>query len=233
MRCDSVTASRGNPCRPRGSRPLTLAVRLPEATPQTVVQQGAARLSVPRSLHRVSANTIGAVGGNERTRLLAVLVVAVLATSLLAACGNSGSGGGTEQFRGQTEDPVLEFGAEGSEAELAQAEETVREFLLARSEGNWEAACARLSASMVAKLEHLAGSSTSLSDTSCPSFLEAFVRLPQSEKNETTVDDGGLRQEGAKGYLVYFGAGHAIYAMPLDRDGDAWGPAAISPKRLS
>ena len=172
------------------------------------------------------------MSGNERIRLLAVLLAAALAAILLAACGDSGSGG-TERFRGQTKDPVLEFGAEGSDAELAQAEETVREFLIVRSEGNWKAACAQLSASMVGKLEHLAGSSTSLRDTSCPSFLETFVRLPKSERNETTVSDGGLRQQGAKGYLVYYGTGQVIYAMPLDRDGDAWKVAAISPKRLS
>jgi len=181
----------------------------------------------------VAANTIAAVSGNERTRLLAVLVVAVLAAILLAACGDSGSGGGTEQFRGQTKDPVLEFGTEGSDSELAQAEDAVGEFLVARSEGNWEATCAQLSAAMVGKLEHLAGSSTSLRDTSCPSFLETFVRLPKSEKNETTVSDGGLRQQGAKGYLVYYGAGQVIYAMPLDREGDSWKVAAITAKRLS
>ncbi len=166
-------------------------------------------------------------------RLLAIMVAAVLAAALLAACGDSGSGGGTAQFHGQSKDPVLEFGAEGSDAELGQAEEAVREFLLVRSEGDWEAACAQLSASLVGKLEHLAGSSTGLHDTSCPSFLETFVRLPKDEKNETTVDGGGLRQQGAQGYLVYYGKGQVIYAMPLDRDGDAWKVAAVSPKRLS
>src|SRR5262245_50449105 len=41
MRCrwDSVTASRGSPCRPLGRRSLVLAARLPEATPKTVEQR--------------------------------------------------------------------------------------------------------------------------------------------------------------------------------------------------
>src|SRR6187551_1732337 len=100
------------------------------------------------------------MSGNERARLLAIFAVTVLATALLAACGDSGSTSGSDQFRDQTKSPLLDFGEEGSESELEQAGETVSELLAARSEEDWEATCAELSKSLLDKLENLATNST-------------------------------------------------------------------------
>ncbi len=170
---------------------------------------------------------------SERARLLAVLVVAVLAAALLGACGDSGSSSGSDQFRDQTKSPLLDFGEEGSESELEEVDATVSDFLAVHSQEDWDATCDLLSKQMLDKLERLADNSTGLKDPSCPAFLEAFVVLSPDEKKETgEIDGGSLRQQGAKGYLIYFGAEDVVYAMPLDKQGSEWRVAALSPQRL-
>jgi hypothetical protein len=158
--------------------------------------------------------------------------VATLFATYIAACGDSGSASGIDQFSGKTDSPLLEFGEEGSASESKQANETVSAFLAARAKGEWRAACAQLSKALVEKLEKLATNSTGLSDTSCASFLETFVRLTPAQKSETSTEDGSLRQQGARGDLVYFGAKEAVNAMPLEAEGDGWRVAAIAAREL-
>ena len=174
------------------------------------------------------------MGRNELTRLLAVLGVVALASALLGGCGDSGPTTGPEQFRDQTTSPLLAFGEEGDESELEEADEIVGDFLVARAKEDWEATCAALSRPILDKLEHLATSSTGLEDTSCPSFLDAFVVIPPREKKGTAeIEGGSLRRKGATGYLIYSGPGDDVYAMPLDRQEGEWRVAELSPKRLS
>jgi hypothetical protein len=174
------------------------------------------------------------MSGNDRTRLLAVLAVAALAAALLSACGDSGSTSGSDQFRDQTKSPLLDFGEEGSESELEEADRTVSAFLAARSKEDWAGTCAPLSKQLLDKLGGLATNSTGLEDTSCPAFLEAFVVLsPQNKKESGEIEGGSLRRQGTKGYLIYDGTGDVVYAMPLDREDDEWKVAALSPQQLS
>ena len=62
--------------------------------------------------------------------------------------------------------------------------ETVSAFLAARAKEDWAGTCAQLSQLLLDKLEHLATNSTDLEDTSCPSFLEAFVVLSPQERRK-------------------------------------------------
>jgi hypothetical protein len=158
------------------------------------------------------------------------LTACVLGTTLLTAC--SGSTSGSDQFRGKTDSPLLDFGEESSDAEREEAAKVVQAFFLARSREDWQATCAQLSSAMLGKIEHLATSSTDLEDKSCPSFLEAFLSLSERERQESTVEAGSLRQQGEKGFLIYYGAGEVVYAMALSKDGDEWKVASLSPKRL-
>jgi hypothetical protein len=174
------------------------------------------------------------MNGSNRIRLLAVLGAAVLAAALLGACGDSGSSTGSDQFRDQTKSPLLDFGKEGSESELEEADATVSAFLAARAKEDWGGTCAPLSKLLLEKLKRLATNSTSLEDTSCPSFLEAFVVLtPQDKEESAEIEGGSLRQQGAKGYLIYGGSEEVVNAMPLDREGDEWKLAALAPQPLS
>ena len=150
---------------------------------------------------------------------------------VLTACGSSATG--SDQFRDKTDSSLLDFGEEGSEAELEEAADVVEAFLLARSHEDWRATCAQLSPALLGKIEHLANSSTDPKDRSCPPFLEAFLNLGKRERQESTVDAGSLRQQGAKGFLIYYGAGEVVYSMPLSKVGDEWKVALLVPKRLS
>ncbi len=160
-------------------------------------------------------------------------MAALLAAILIAACGGS-SENGSDQFRDQTDSATLDFGEEGSEAQLEEGADAVQAFLTARAAGDWDAACAQLARPMLAKIEHLAISATELEDKSCPSFLGTFTRLSAKEKKDSTeVDAGSLRQQGREGFLIYHGAGEAVYAMPLNREGDVWKVASLTPELLS
>lgn len=168
----------------------------------------------------------------RRTKRLGALGAAVLLTALAVACGGSGSSSGIEQLRGETDSPLLEFGEEGSAGELEQATETADAFLLARAKGDWEAACAQLSQALVDKLEKLASHSTALSETSCASFLKAFIRLTPAQGRETSAKDGALRRSGERGYLLYPAAGGAVDAMQLAAEDGEWRVGAIAVREL-
>jgi hypothetical protein len=166
-------------------------------------------------------------------RAFVLLIAVVLASGLLVACG-SGSEEGSDQFRDQTKSPLLEFGEEGSKEDLEEGATAVEDFFTARAEGDWATACAQLARSMLAKIEHLATSTTDLEDKSCPSFLGTFTRLSAKERRDSKVVDGGsLRKQGQRGFLIYYGAGKIVYSMPLSREGDAWKLASLSSDRLS
>jgi hypothetical protein len=163
--------------------------------------------------------------------LIGALIVAALGAALLTACGSSASG--SDQFRDKTDSALLDFGEESSSDELEEAGQVVQSFLTARSKEDWSATCAQLSRALVSKIEHLAISSTQLDDTSCPSFLEAFLSLSEQERRASmAIDAGSLRQQGAKAFLIYE-AGEDVYAIPLRKEGSAWKVDSLAPKQLS
>lgn len=161
-----------------------------------------------------------------------MLLAVGLAAGLLAACG-SGSEQGSDQFRDQTKSPLLDFGEEGNEEEREEGATVVEGFLADRADGDWAGACARIARAMLAKIEHLATSATDLEDKSCASLLGAFTRLSAKERRDSAiVDAGSLRRRGRRAFLIYYGAGEVVYAMPLSREGTVWKVASLSPDRI-
>jgi hypothetical protein len=155
-------------------------------------------------------------GGGDRNIALAPLKV---------------SGGGAGQFRSKGEDnSIQEFGAEGSESELQQAAEAVYGFFASRAREEWDAACSYLAKSNIEQLEQLGSQSRQFRNAGCAAILEAFTRqLPAAaERVVATVDAGSLRREGEQGFLMYYGADRAQYAMPLKNEGGIWKVAALS-----
>jgi hypothetical protein len=141
------------------------------------------------------------------------------------------SGGGSAQFRTKGGDnSIQEFGDESDESELQEAAEVVHGFYVSRAAEEWEKACSYLSKSNQEQLEQLANQSPRSKGADCATVLKAFTRpLPASVDREiTTVDAGSLRREGEQGFLIYYGAGHVKYAMPLREEGGAWKVAALS-----
>jgi hypothetical protein len=141
------------------------------------------------------------------------------------------SGGGSAQFRSKGGDnSIQEFGAESDESELREAAEAVHGFYVSRAAEEWDKACSYLSKSNIEQLEQLANRAAKSKGADCATVLKAFTRpLPASiEREITTVDAGSLRREGEQGFLIYYGAGHVKYAMPLREEGGAWKVTALS-----
>jgi hypothetical protein len=140
------------------------------------------------------------------------------------------SGGGSEQFRSNGGDnSVQEFGDEGDESELQEVAEIVHGFYVARTEGKWDTACSYLAKSNIEQLEQLASQAPEYRNADCGTALQVFTRtLPAAiEREITTVDAGSFRHDGEQGFLIYYGAGHQTYAMPLKAEGGAWKVAAL------
>lgn len=146
------------------------------------------------------------------------------------------SGGGAEQFHVNGGDnSIQEYGEESDEAELQEVAEIVHGFFVARAEEKWNEACSYLAKSNAEQLEQLASQAPELKGAGCGPSLEAFTRpLPASIQREiTTVDAGSFRDDGEQGFLIYRGAGDAVYAMPLRSEGGSWKVAALSGTTLS
>ncbi len=141
------------------------------------------------------------------------------------------SGGGSGQFRSKGGDnSIQEFGGESDESELQEAAEVVHNFYLSRAAQEWDKACSYLAKSNIEQLEQLANQSAKSQGADCATVLKAFTRpLPAAVEREiTTVDAGSLRRDGEQGFLIYYGAGHIKYAMPLREEGGAWKVTALS-----
>ncbi len=106
----------------------------------------------------------------------------------------------------------------------------VHSFYVSRAVEEWDKACSYLAKANIEQLEQLGSQSPQLKNAGCAPILKAFTRpVPASVYREiTTVDAGSLRHEGEQGFLIYYGAGHVTYAMPLKDEDGTWKVAALS-----
>lgn len=141
------------------------------------------------------------------------------------------SGGGSTQFRTKGGDnSIQEFGDEGDESELQEAAEVVHGFYVSRAAEEWGKACSYLAKRNIEQLEQLASQSPRLKNAGCEPILAAFTQPVSASVNReiTTVDAGSLRHDGEQGFLIYYGAGHTAYAIPLANEDGTWKVAALS-----
>jgi hypothetical protein len=145
------------------------------------------------------------------------------------------SGGGSAQFRVKGGDnSVQEFGSEASEAEFDEAAAALHDFLDARVEGDWQAACAHLASDVTASLAQVAGNAERLQGKGCAGILEALsTGVPQSGLKEAAVADvGSLRIEGDRAFVIYRGVEGTVFAIPMT-DQDGWKVAALAGTPIS
>lgn len=135
------------------------------------------------------------------------------------------SGGGSGQFRvAGGDNSIQEFGAEASEAEMQAAGTALHGFLDARAGKKWKTACGYLAAGTTRQLQQLEARATEGRPADCPRALAVLSRAisPAGLREAAIADVGSLRAEGSRGFLLYYGAHGATYAIQVVREGGAW-----------
>ena len=145
---------------------------------------------------------------------------------------HSDSGGGSQQYVQKGGDnSVQEFGKEADQQEFNAAAVALHDFLDARAEGNWAAACDYMSKSVVESFEKLAAQAKQLKDTSCAGILEKLTNpaAKSAMKQEAEqADVGSLRVEGDRSFVIYRGPKGTVLAMPMADEGGDWKVASLA-----
>jgi hypothetical protein len=145
---------------------------------------------------------------------------------------HSDSGGGSQQFRAKGGDnSVQEFGEEADEAEFEAAAVALHNFLDARAEGNWAAACQYMSKSIVESFEKLAAQAKEVDATSCAGIISKLTNpaakaAMKAEAEKANV--GSLRTEGDRSFVIYTGVQGTILAMPMASEDGEWKVASLA-----
>ncbi|HET8863898.1 MAG TPA: hypothetical protein VFM94_11695, partial [Solirubrobacterales bacterium] len=124
-----------------------------------------------------------------------------------------------------------EFGEESDASELDSAATALHNFLDARAEGNWAAACDYMSKDVAESFEQLASRAEKLEDTSCGGVLEQITNpaAKASLKAEAAkANVGSLRIEGEQAFVIYTGTEGTILAMPMANEDGEWKVASLA-----
>jgi len=142
------------------------------------------------------------------------------------------SGGGSKQYVVKGGDnSVQEFGKEAPPSEFDAAAIALHNFLDARAEGNWAAACEYMSKGARGGFEKLAERAEGIEDKSCGGILEGLTNpaAKQALKEEAAkANVGSLRVEGGRSFVIYTAGGKTILAMPMAHEGGAWKVAGLA-----
>ena len=145
---------------------------------------------------------------------------------------HSDAGGGSQQYVQKGGDnSVQEFGKEADRQEFNDAAVVLHNFLDARAEGDWAAACDYMSKSIVESFEKLAAQARQLKDTSCAGILEKLTNpaAKASLKQEAEkANVGSLRVEGDRSFVIYRGPKGAILTMPMANEAGDWKVASLA-----
>jgi hypothetical protein len=146
------------------------------------------------------------------------------------------SGGGADQYRTEGGDNSIQnFGEESEESELKEAATALHDYLVARADEDWPAACARLAKVVKDQLEALASRSDRLAGQGCDKILGALTPpLPAAVRRESTiVDAGSLRLEDEQSFLIYRGAEDTEYAVLMTEEAGGWKVGSLAATPIS
>lgn len=142
------------------------------------------------------------------------------------------SGGGSEQFRVKGGDnSVQEFGEEASEGEFEAAAVALHNFLDARADGHWAAACEYLAGDVTESLEKLAEQAKQLEEAGCPALLGKLTNPAAKQalrKEARQANVGSLRVEGDRSFVIYRGLEGTILAIPMKEEDGEWKVAGLA-----
>jgi hypothetical protein len=147
------------------------------------------------------------------------------------------TGGGSEQYRVKGGDnSVQEFGGEADPEEFDAAAVALHNFLDARAEGNWAAACEYMSKDTVESFKRLAEQAKQTEDTSCGGILERLTNpaaKPAMKAEAVQANVGSLRIEDERAFVIYTGIDGTILAMPMTDENGVWKVASLTGTPLS
>lgn len=150
---------------------------------------------------------------------------------------HSDSGGGSTQFKVKGGDnSVQEFGAEADAPELDAAAVALHNFLDARAEGNWAAACEYMSKGVVESFEKLAEQAKQIEVTSCAGILEKLTNPAAKASMKAEAEKanvGSLRIEGEQAFVIYTGIKGTVLAIPMANEDGDWKVASLAGTPLS
>jgi hypothetical protein len=143
------------------------------------------------------------------------------------------SGGGAEPLKVKGGDnSVQEFGEEAEASEFHAAAAALHNFLDARAEGNWAAACDYMSKNLVESFEKLAARAEQIEDKSCASLLEKLTNpaaMGALKAEAEKADVRSLRTEGEQAFIIYIGTdGTTILSAPMANEAGDWKVASIA-----
>ena len=145
---------------------------------------------------------------------------------------HSDSGGGSAQFKVKGGDnSVQEFGEEADASETEAAAIALHNFLDARAEGDWDAACRYLSKSTAESFEKLAARAKQIDGSGCGAILEALTNpaAKSAMKAEAKkADVGSLRIEGDRAFVIYSGTGGTVLAIAMANEDGDWKVASLA-----
>lgn len=146
------------------------------------------------------------------------------------------SGGGADQYRTEGGDNSIQnFGEESEESELEEAATALHDYLVARADEDWPAACASLARTVTDQLDVLASQSGQLEGKDCAEILGALTPpLPAAVRRESTVvDAGSLRLEDERAFLIYRGAEDTEYAVVMAEEDGTWKVGSLAATPIS
>lgn len=116
------------------------------------------------------------------------------------------------------------FGEPAGQEELEAAAKVLEESLEARAVGDWAKQCATLAPGAIGKIE--ADAPNFGAGKGCANGLGAEAKPLSGSKaaraNSITGPISVLRVKGKHAYLLYHGAKHKDYAMPMGKEGGEW-----------
>jgi hypothetical protein len=150
---------------------------------------------------------------------------------------HSDSGGGSAPYKVKGGDnSVQEFGAEADTSEFAAAAEAVHNFLDARADGDWAAACEYMSKGVIESFEKLAAQAKKVENASCAGVLEALTNPAAKGTMKIEAEQANvrsLRTEGERAFVLYTGTDGTVLAMPMANEGGDWKVASLAGTPLS
>jgi hypothetical protein len=122
------------------------------------------------------------------------------------------------------------YGSEASGSQRAAAEQALSGYLAARAEGDWQAACSLMSASVTKQLALLAGEADGGKPSCAAAYAKLSERAPASARADPLIHGlASLRVESPHAFALFYGPGSQQYMMPLEDEGGAWKVTQIAP----